>query len=87
MPLVRRSCRRAKESSTVKTPSTSPCSRATRTRAVEPYPKITLMGSPAAASIVGIIPVGVVLPSEPRVNVRRDDLRSSNFLMPVLDRT
>src|SRR3954453_9458566 len=48
---------------------------------------MTFIGTPRAASIVGTIPVGVVLPSEPNVSVRGDDFNSSNVLIPVLPRT
>ena len=46
-----------------------------------------MIGAPWAASMVGIIAVGVVLPSEPKLKVFGCDLRSSNVLMPVLART
>ena len=45
---------------------------------------MTLIGRPAAASILGMSPVGVVLPSEPSVKVRLEDLSSSKLRMPVL---
>src|SRR5215203_832956 len=48
---------------------------------------MTLIGTPRAASIVGTMPVGVVLPKEPKVNVCGDDFNSSKLLMPVLERT
>src|SRR5256885_14136919 len=48
---------------------------------------MTLTGTPRAASMVGTIPVGVVLPREPKVRTCEDDFSSSNDLMPVLERT
>src|SRR5215208_1821441 len=48
---------------------------------------MTLIGTPRAASIVGTIPVGVVLPNEPKVRVCGDDFNSSKVLIPVLERT
>src|SRR3954464_9416023 len=48
---------------------------------------MTLIGTPRAASIVGTIPDGVVLPREPKVSGCGDDFSSSRDLMPVLERT
>src|SRR5215204_1552382 len=48
---------------------------------------MTLIGTPRAANIVGTMPVGVVLPREPKVSVCEDDFSSSKDFMPVLERT
>ena len=48
---------------------------------------MTLIGTPRAASIVGTIPVGVVLPKEPKVSVCDDAFSSSKDLIPMLERT
>src|SRR3954447_4191951 len=48
---------------------------------------MTLTGTPRAASMVGTIPVGVVLPREPKVSGCAEAFNSSKLLMPVLDLT